>query len=1507
MDSTRSATISETSSAVTAPERDRVLNLVDYLIKIAELRTVIIRNVEKYDNLLWLSEIPRLHGCYTQVWGAEEGREPNHWIEIQNQPQPELPRIPEICTEWVDYTTLRNKSDLPQLKDSIVKSIPNPNWQSDSDQPELIDQTHDLAGQLDVQCAWDEYVDERWSDWRDRHNDWEKINRSYSRLFQIHQQQLRSREDYELVLAFGLMTWRSKTNHHIRRHLIVADVELTFEAKLPKFTLMPSEDGANFRLELDMLDIDDQPAETGLQAKSTLSEIEIQIENRTHIEGILKSVANSINPRSQYKDSLESTSRQWTEQPIVEYAPALILRKRSTRGLTDTLQNVREAVEAGGRIPPNFGDLAEVDQRSERDLDQEPSEQLLSDDRIFFPLLANDQQRRIVGQLSKQKSVLVQGPPGTGKSQTIVNLICHLLATGRRILITAKTPRALQVIEGLMPLSLRPLCVSRLGQGSEEQRSLETSVRGILRKNQEWDDVTAREELDRLEAQYDSKQRELADVSRRQRKLNKSETRSHQLVPGEYEGTRAFIAEKWSKNKSKYEWLRDTPKLGEEPKFNSEQLLDILAEIRHFNPDLRKNLQLEVPESLPSVDDFTALINNEKEAYTKEQLARRNADLELAQDLQTMCNFNIVSTIRDRLVQYEKAYHRVVRNLRASGNKWLRNVLHTLNNDDYADWQNLYDSTTCALVTIDESLEAVRKRKVQIPSTVNIASALELCLNLDRDLKVDKSLGWWIFAPKIARQCRRKFKHIRIDGLRCDNRDRLSILQNALVLRTQFGRISDLWKGIIELQDGDCSSQISKLRLAVSILKDALLLGDLVEDAIESIRKCGVMDEPDWTDQEQIGTYIWSCKLALSRLNLEQTSDELAALEKCCITGSKSHPIVDDLCDAIRNRDIAKYRNAKRKLDRLISERERMGSIDREIAHLRKWMPELAKDLLGTAHCNQWDDRFASFGQSWIWAQVRSWLREFLDGKGAEARAKRLVHTSRRLQHELRHHIAKIASLKAWSYCFSRLEDDHRKSMEAWLQSTRRFGGGTGKHAPRHRRDALYHSQNCKEAVPAWVMPIHRVWDTIKAEAEMFDCVIVDEASQCGLESLPLLYLGRKVLVVGDDKQISPEAVGLDQSNVQHWASEYLGELQFGSTFDVRSSLFDHGRVRFGRRKITLREHFRCMPEIIKFSNELCYSDTPLIPLRQYGPDRLEPIQFQFVEKGYRSGSASNAINVPEAEALVDKIVEICRDRRYDGKSLGVISLQGQQQALEIERQLLDNQFVGPEEIKRRRLICGTAYSFQGDERDVILLSMVAASNERIGTLTKASDERRFNVAASRARDQMILFHSVDADELSSRCLRRRLLEFFQGSENPRVAGMSLDDLERSAFQGKRSEDPPPSPFDSWFEVDVALELMRKGFVIIPQFKVSGHRIDLVVTGRSTQLAVECDGDKWHGADSYDRDMDRQRQLERCGWEFFRVRQSRFYVEREAVVRDLVKTLRDRNIVSASDVKQSEE
>ncbi len=186
--------------------------------------------------------------------GREEDFDSDVWIEIQNQKEPPLPSVPPVCEDWVEDESLRNKNDIPDLLTEITRQVENPDWQERADQPEFITHTELLENHSDVQEPWGKYVEEYWLPWVEVHNEWESIHSVYTTLFAIHQEQLRLSEEYELVLAIGLLIWQTPNGQRVRRHLIVANAVLEFEAKLGKFTVQPLQDGANVRPELDMLD-----------------------------------------------------------------------------------------------------------------------------------------------------------------------------------------------------------------------------------------------------------------------------------------------------------------------------------------------------------------------------------------------------------------------------------------------------------------------------------------------------------------------------------------------------------------------------------------------------------------------------------------------------------------------------------------------------------------------------------------------------------------------------------------------------------------------------------------------------------------------------------------------------------------------------------------------------------------------------------------------------------------------------------------------------------------------------------------------------------------------------------------------------------------------------------------------------------------------------------------------------------------------------------------------------
>jgi very-short-patch-repair endonuclease len=154
----------------------------------------------------------------------------------------------------------------------------------------------------------------------------------------------------------------------------------------------------------------------------------------------------------------------------------------------------------------------------------------------------------------------------------------------------------------------------------------------------------------------------------------------------------------------------------------------------------------------------------------------------------------------------------------------------------------------------------------------------------------------------------------------------------------------------------------------------------------------------------------------------------------------------------------------------------------------------------------------------------------------------------------------------------------------------------------------------------------------------------------------------------------------------------------------------------------------------------------------------------------------------------------------------------------------------------------------------------------------------------------MWLFHSIREQELSPRCLRRRVLEFFYQPTDLSIRGSALNipQLQLVAARADRITERPPAPFESWFELDVALALAARGYTLSAQVQVAKRRIDLVVEGDGTRLAVECDGEAWHGPEQFAEDLFRQRQLERAGWRFARVRESLFYSDPEGAIAEVM-------------------
>jgi very-short-patch-repair endonuclease len=179
-----------------------------------------------------------------------------------------------------------------------------------------------------------------------------------------------------------------------------------------------------------------------------------------------------------------------------------------------------------------------------------------------------------------------------------------------------------------------------------------------------------------------------------------------------------------------------------------------------------------------------------------------------------------------------------------------------------------------------------------------------------------------------------------------------------------------------------------------------------------------------------------------------------------------------------------------------------------------------------------------------------------------------------------------------------------------------------------------------------------------------------------------------------------------------------------------------------------------------------------------------------------------------------------------------------------------------------------------------MLISLVIAPGDQ-SAANRADIKQRFNVALSRARDRMYLFRSVEEASFKEDSLTGRLIAHFKQPFRQNVTVVN-------ALREK---------CESGFELEMFDELVKLGYRVMPQVACGGYRIDFVVEGNEgRRLAIECDGDRFHGPGQWQDDMTRQRVLERAGWTFWRCFASSFVRNRQEILADLTQTLENLGI-----------
>lgn len=390
-------------------------------------------------------------------------------------------------------------------------------------------------------------------------------------------------------------------------------------------------------------------------------------------------------------------------------------------------------------------------------------------------------------------------------------------------------------------------------------------------------------------------------------------------------------------------------------------------------------------------------------------------------------------------------------------------------------------------------------------------------------------------------------------------------------------------------------------------------------------------------------------------------------------------------------------------------------------------------------------------------------------------------------------------------------------------------------------------------AFPCWCTTTYAISNSLPMKPALFDVVIIDEASQCDIAScFPILFRAKKAVIVGDDKQL-PHLSFLEKAKEQSFLNQYNIDDKYQLMWRFRTnSMFDLANY-YSTSPVLLDEHFRSPKPVIEFSSKEFYGGR--IKVMKQTPDDYCPVELIVVPDGRVDIDITR--NTIEAEAVIKKMQDIiANDDPEHPTSIGVLSpFRGQVDL--IKKDVM--QVFSLETIQKHSIEIGTAHTFQGDEKDIMLMSWAIADNSRSQSLTFLQKPNLFNVAITRARKKSINFISKAPNTIPEGLLRD-YVEYVQNA--------------KKAFE---------TGFKAQFKNDFEKEVWGELTALFPDKKIQagleigGVNADLIIDN----LVIELDGVEDKAVSRYS-DMKKQAILERCGFKVMRVTKREWDMSKKA-------------------------
>lgn len=1413
----------------------------------------------------------------------------NIWLKIE--------RLEEIRSPAPDegpYTSVFKLSDNPGKHPVIVEQNLSQliqqqlNQQSESNPADTDSHVREQA-----KDALAEYL-VKWQAWADVEKPRRQTIGLYGDLFAMMQQMETGKAARELVWGLGVSSWL----------LTIEDKQHAFQYPLLTQALEIGLNESTMALEIRPRATEPQCEMDAFINASISGANECERAIREHIAkrsetpvnpfmpstfmDLLKLTARSLDSRGRYLELMNTGTSfpEAGETLLVSDSWVVFARPKPSNWLINDLRNIREQLKdcehipAGplalvtppSTIPVNYEDVnfRGLSSRSMDGTTAEPKE-------LYFPLPYNEEQVTIVQRLERAAGVAVQGPPGTGKTHTIANIICHYLANGKRILVTSRGEQALKVLQSKIPLEVRPLTVALLTSDREGIRQFQGSIEAIQHQVSQINPSMAREHIQRLHEAIDRTHTELVRLDRRVNEIAHEQLTEIQLDGVRYRAEE--LAQFVMKGGDQHAWFDD--ELSLEPQhalpLSNEEGVVLREARRRLSRDLAYvNSSVPDPDALLAAEDIGKLHGGLCRLRAIDQALDRGDVPTLIADTPV-----VMEAARELDLQLETACKLLETLQEQDGGEpdWSQQLRRKATGSHYATEINVLRDILEDARALVERRALILENHVEFPN-----EALECGKTreaITRAAQTGKPFGLMSFGASEAKAYLTK---VRVNGTAPGSTAEWGTVMSYIQLHASAQSFTTRWNPIAQileiprLEGG--IQHLRQLQLVTGAAGAALALAAELAERLPALCSDVFEQAPERLDRMTLAELkVIRGHLAhyLTRLELAASMASMADLQQKIAGhgGPVTGELRNFLTEHLGNPDHDSLKVCSRYTE-LVAELRRVLSLNPIIEQVRDAASRLkgaggdkiAHRMLTIPVENGADDTVfpTTWKEAWQWARMRTHLENI------EARHE-LVELNEKRTH-LESGLAKmyrdVVSKAAWLSTKKNASPMVLQALAGYSTAIRKIGQGTGPNAERYRRDAQHCMQDAAGAIPCWIMSHSKISESMPAEIGSFDLVIVDEASQSDLWALPAIVRAKKVLVVGDDKQVSPDGGFKSSKRIGELRNRFLNDQPFGAEMTPEKSLYDLAARVFAGEMVMLREHFRCVPPIITYSNR--FYNGAIQPLRiPRQSERLDPPLVDiYVKDGVRNKKGCNKL---EAEAIAGEINTLIQDERYAGRSIGVVSLLGFEQAKYIDS--LVRERCPASELVSRDFACGDASTFQGSERDIIFISMVA-DPEQCHPLSGVSAEQRFNVAASRARDRMYLVRSVTLEDLSLKDLRRTLVEYFS----------------KPLVEQEVDQEGLIKLCESGFEKDVFSKLVERGYRVIPQVKSGAYRLDMVVEGANdNRLAIECDGDAFHGPDRWAADMNRQRVLERAGWTFWRCFASSWSMHKDEIFEELVERL----------------